>query len=597
MTILSSLMKAYGRLPDAPPPGYSFEGIGFVISLDEDGNVVNVIDCREGDGKKAKPKLMLVPQPAKRTNGINPSFLWDKASYVLGVSTDTNIHSVGEDETDPGVADRTAKETKRAADNHRAFVDWHQELIGESEDPGLKAFKLFLHSWNPERFTDLGWPDEMKGQNIVFALEADRLKGIYLHDREAAKALWQQASSGVEKTEVCLVTGERGVIARLHRSVKGVSDARSSGASLVSFNEDAFESYGRKQGENAPVSEDAAFAYTTALNCFLKKDSGHRLQIGDASTVFWADASDRVVAEEAEALFSMMFEADEMNGSYEQVETSRIRAKLDLIRNGVVLEEVDPRLSNGVDFYILGLSPNSARVSVRFFYVNDIGDFARNYQQFVADTRIDPPPRDGYPPLQRYLRETAVLRKPENIMPNLAGEWMRSILTGTNYPLTLMSSVLGRIRADGNINPLRVGILKAVLVRNFKRENTPVAFDPTNTNRGYLLGRLFAVYEKIQTAALGREINATIKDKFYGSASAQPRKVFHVIERGASNHLSKLGKLMPGYRVTLEKEVSAIMDLMTPGQNPFPVSLSAEEQALFALGYYHQRNEFFKKKS
>lgn len=574
MTILASLASAYDRLPDAPPFGYSAEKIGVVVGLNADGSVANVTDWRDGEGKKARPRLMQVPQPVKRTAGIAPNFLWDKTSYVLGV---------------------TAGEGKRTAEEHRAFVERHLEEIGESDDPGLHAFALFLKGWTPEQFAEPCWQEEMKDQNVVFALESDRRANIFLHDRPAAKALWARVSGGKGgEAQICLVSGNRGSVARLHPSIKGVWGAQSSGAALVSFNLDAFTSYSHEQGDNAPVSEAAAFAYTTVLNRFLEKDSGHRIQIGDASTVFWADATE--MAEDAEALFAAYVDSAEDAKVEEKTGAKRIRVQLAQIREGKPLETVEPKLAKGVRFYVLGLAPNAARLSVRFFYTDDFGDLTRHYQNFISDMRIEPPPpRDPYPPLWRYLLETAVLGKRENVTPNLAGEWMRAILSGTRYPLTLMSSVLTRIRADGDINALRAGILKALLIRNFNREKTPVALDPGNKNKGYLLGRLFSVYEQVQTAALGTKVNATIKDKFYGSASAQPRKVFHLLESGSANHLSKVGKQKPGYRVVLEKQVAAIMDLMEPGEDPFPASLSAEEQALFGLGYYHQRNEFFKK--
>lgn len=574
MTILSSLAKAYERLPNAPPFGYSSEKIGVVVDLNEDGTVASVTDWREGEGRKARPRAMLVPQPVKRTAGIAPNFLWDKTSYVLGV---------------------TAGEGRRTADEHLAFVERHIEEIGDSDDPGLRAFTLFLKSWLPEQFIAPLWQEEMKDQNVAFTLESDRRANLFLHDRPAAKSLWERLSAQESgEPQICLVRGEPGAVARLHPSIKGVWGAQSSGAALVSFNLDAFTSYDHEQGDNAPISEAAAFAYTTALNRFLEKDSGHRIQIGDASTVFWADASKLAAAEEAEAMFAVVFDAAEDRQLEEKIGAKRIHERLEQIRKGVPLEEVEPDLED-VQFYVLGLAPNAARLSVRFFYSGSFGDLTRHYQKFVSDMRIEPPPRDPFPPLWRYLRETAVLGKSENVAPNLAGEWMRAILSGTYYPLTLLSSVLTRIRADGDINALRAGILKALLVRNFKREKTPVAFDPTNENKGYLLGRLFAVYEHIQTAALGTKVNATIKDKFYGSASAQPRKVFHLLESGSANHLSKIGKQKPGYKVVLEKQVGAIMELMSPGNDPFPTSLAAEEQALFGLGYYHQRNDFFKK--
>ena len=570
MSILASLARAYERLPDAPPFGFSSEKIGFVISLNADGSVANVSDLRAGEGKKKTARQMLVPQPVKRTAGISPNTFWDKTSYVLGV---------------------TAGEGKRTAEEHAAFVQRHLDMLAGADDAGLLALRQFLRQWTPDQFAAPLWPDDMKDQNVVFALESERRTDGMLHDRPAAKALWARVSAeGDSAARICLVTGEPGPVARLHPSIKGVWGAQSSGAALVSFNLDAFTSYGHEQGDNAPVSEAAAFAYTTALNRFLEKGSRHRIQIGDASVVFWADASDQAAADTAESLFSAFVDpvADDAAA------TKEVGIQLARIRNGEQLHDIAPKLETGVRFHVLGLAPNAARLSIRFFFADSFGALTRNYQRFVADMRVEPAPRDGYPPLWRYLRETAVLGKSENIPPNLAGEWMRAILTDGRYPMTLLSTVLMRIRADGEVNALRAGILKAILVRNYQRE-APVALDPDNTDRGYLLGRLFAVYEQVQTAALGTKVNATIKDKFYGSASAQPRKVFAVLEKGSANHLSKVGKQSPGRRVNLEKAIGGIMALMEPGSDPFPASLSAEEQALFGLGYHHQRNDFFKK--
>jgi CRISPR-associated protein Csd1 len=570
MSILASLVRAYDRLPNAPPFGFSSEKIGFLISLNEDGTVANVTDLREGEGKKKQVPAMLVPQPVKRTAGISPNFLWDKTSYVLGV---------------------TAAEGKRTADEHAAFIKRHSETFEGTDDAGLKALLAFLRQWTPAQFTAPVWPEEMKDQNVAFTLESDRHAKMWVHQRPAAKALWARvAAEGDSAAQICLVTGNSAPVARLHPSIKGVWGAQSSGAALVSFNLDAFTSYGHEQGDNAPVSEAAAFAYTTALNRFLERDSGHRVQIGDASTVFWADASDIAAAEDAESLFAAFIDP----ATDDAAATKTIGIQLERIRKGEPLRDIAPKLAENVRFFVLGLAPNAARLSIRFYFEDDFGILAKNYQQFVGDMRIDPPPRDAYPPLWRYLSELAVLGKRENVPPNLAGEWMRSILAGTHYPLTLLSSTLMRIRSDGEVNALRVGILKAVLNRNYNRE-VPVAFDPDNRNKGYLLGRLFAAYEQAQTAALGSKVNSTIKDKFYGSASAQPRKVFAMLESGSANHLSKVGKQSPGRRVNLEKLIGGIMDGMDAGNDPFPASLPAEDQALFGLGYYHQKNEFFKK--
>jgi CRISPR-associated protein Csd1 len=574
MSALASLVRAYDRLAErgeVPPFGYSLQNIGFVISLDKDGAPAGKpIDLRSGNGKKREPRIMAVPQPVKRTSGIAPNFLWDKSSYVLGV---------------------TAGAGKRLADEHAAFAEMHRAALEETKDEGLAAILKFLGHWTPEKFVELEWPDEMKDQNVVFALERERLANVMVHDRPEAQTLWARLSAEGEKFEsVCLVTGERSPISRLHPSIKGVWGAQTAGASIVSFNLDAFSSFGKDQGFNAPTSERAAAAYTTMLNRYLAKGSRHRIQIGDASTVFWADASDTEDAEMAQDIFAAFFAIDE------EVESAKVGAILEKIRAGRPAADIQPDLpKEGVRFYVLGLSPNAARISVRFYLEDDFGEIARRYLAHLERMRIDPPPKDAMPSMWRLLIETAVLRKSENIQPNLAGEWMRAILTGAPYPRSLLSSVIMRLRADHDVNALRVAILKSVLLSHNPERKAPVSLDPDCRDRGYLLGQLFAIYEQVQSAALGG-VNASITDKFYGAASAQPRRVFHLLDKNAKPHLAKIGKEKPGYRINLEKQIGAIMEGMSPGDDPFPAQLATESQALFALGYYHQRNKFFRGK-
>ncbi|MEC9435126.1 MAG: type I-C CRISPR-associated protein Cas8c/Csd1 [Pseudomonadota bacterium] len=570
MSVLASLVRAYHRLPDAPPFGFSTEKIGFCISLNADGSVAEFLDLRDTD-KRRSPRPLLVPRAVKRTVAIAPNFLWDKSAYVLGV---------------------TAGEGRRTADEHAAFRDRHREWLGGSQDEGLIALLRFLDAWMPESFAPPLWPQDALDQNIVFALEKER-RERYLHDRPAARALWDRlGADDAGAPSRCLVTGELAPAARLHPSVKGVWGAQSSGASLVSFNLDAFTSYGHEQGENAPVSEAAAFAYATVLNRYLETGGDHRIQIGDASVVFWADASDAAVAQDAEFCFNAFVDPAAEDASA----TERIGLQLERIRQGQRLAEVAPRLAEGVRFHVIGFAPNAARLSIRFAWEDDFGRLTENYQRFLADTAVSPPPRDGFPPLWRWLAELAAQGKRENVPPSLAGDWMRAILAGTPYPLTLLTLTVARIRADGRLDALRAGMMRAVLARNYRRE-VPVALDPECDDRGYLLGRLFAVYEEIQRAALGGQVNATVRDKFYGSASATPRKVFSALDRGSANHVQKLRKLNPGRAVNLEKLLASIAERMSPGADPFPVSLPLAEQALFGLGYYHQRSDFFRKRS
>ncbi|MGJ0393557.1 MAG: type I-C CRISPR-associated protein Cas8c/Csd1 [Methylocystis sp.] len=567
MSALASLVRAYERMEDAPPFGYSAEKIGFLISLREDGTVANVTDLREGEGKKKTTRLMPVPASFKRP-GITPKafFLWDNSAYVLGVS---------------------GSDGKDGAARLAAFRERHQRDLSTTDDPGLKALLAFLNWWTPEDFDRFGWPTEMKDQNIVFALESDRLARIHIHDRPAARALWARiCDAGDRPASACLITGERAPVARLHPAIKGVWGAQSSGASLVSFNLDAFNSYGHEQGDNAPVSEAAAFAYTTALNRFLERDSGHRLQIGDASTVYWADASS-AHAPEVEGLFAALLgEVDET------AEARKIAAILDAVRQGRPIDTLTPDLPPDVRFFVLGLSPNAARLSVRFYIEDDFGEIAKRYLQHIERMRIEPPPREAALSMRRMLIETASQRKSENIPPLLAGEWLRAILTGAPYPLSLLATVLMRLRVDHDVNARRVAMLKAVLIRNFRME-APVALDPENDDPGYLLGRLFATYEYAQTQALGGNVNATIRDQYYGTASATPRSVFPLLQRKATHHLSKLRKEKPGLAVKLDRKIGEICEHAN-ADSLFPPTLNPRRQALFAIGYYHQRNDFFR---
>lgn len=407
--------------------------------------------------------------------------------------------------------------------------------------------------------------------------------------------LWARLCSEGEKSQAaCLVTGEHGPVARLHPAIKGVWGAQSSGASLVSFNIDAFTSYGHEQGDNAPVSEAAAFAYTTALNHFLERDSGHRVQIGDASTVFWADASDAAAATDAEDIFAALLGINDVN---EKVEAKKVGAILDAIRQGRPVADLKPGLPQGVRFHVLGLSPNAARLSVRFYIEGDFGEIATRYLTHIERTRLDPPPKEDAPSIRRLLIETTSpksQKRSENIPPNLAGEWLRAILTGAPYPLTLLSTLLMRLRADHDVNALRAAVLKSVLICNFDLE-APVSLDPENRDSGYLLGRLFATYEYAQSQALGGNVNATIRDQYYGTASATPRAVFPLLQRKATHHLSRLRKDKPGLATNLDRKIGEIFELAEP-ESMFMPTLSAQRQALFAVGYYHQRNDFYRRK-
>lgn len=367
MSLLAALVRAYDRLPGAPPFGYSTEKIGFCVVLNPDGSVSHVEDLRDTD-KRRSPRMLMVPQAKKRTVGIDPNVLWDKTAYVLGV---------------------TAGDGRRTAEEHAAFREKHLEWLADTEDAGLLALRRFLEGWTPDQFAPPAWEEDCRGQTLVFRLSSEY---GFLHDRPAARELWRRiGAEGASGPQICLVTGEAAPVARLHPSIKGVWGAQSSGASLISFNLDAFTSYGHDQGDNAPVSEAAAFAYTTALNHVLA-DKAHRLQLGDASTVFWADAENLEIAEEANRWAAAMFGSRARSGADEAIAERKILDKLLAMRDGIPLATIAPDLANGMRFHVLGLSPNAARLSVRFYWEDSFGVLAEHYAAYLRDIAMKPAP-------------------------------------------------------------------------------------------------------------------------------------------------------------------------------------------------------------
>lgn len=591
MTILQALDGYYARMAargEAEMPGWSREKFGWCVVIDGEGAVVAVQDLRDLTGKKPAPKFYEVPSGGKRTSGVAANFLWDKSAYSLG---------------------RTAGEGKRTAQEHADFVQKNLARIAGVEDPGLLAFGHFLKKWRPEQFDAAPFSPEMLDANILFRFAGD---SCYLHERPAARALVMVAeeSAGKVPGDHCLVTGVRGRSAVLHPTIKGVDGGQTSGSSLVSFNLDAFTSYGKEQGANAPTSEAAAFRYGAALNRLLTRGGPNRVSraIGDATTIFWADAS-AATPGEADALDDWFGEAMEPKDS---TEAAKVADELQAIAAGRPLPEINPSLSPGTRFHVLGLAPNAARLSVRFWISDTFEAFATRLAQHHADLAIEPKPAGwgGAPAVGRLLvRTTALGEKFENIPPLLAGEVMRAVLSGTDYPRTLLSAILMRLRA-GDPGPDQAGrardigwhaaVLRAVLFRRQRRERRdphireegeiPVALKRDHNSSGYQLGRLFAVYELAQIAALGRNVNATIRDKYFGGAAATPAGVFPLVITNGQNHLAKARKTNPGWAFLIERELEEIVGRFDPVfPHTLPRALRLEDQAEFAIGYYHQR--------
>ena len=610
--ILASLARYYRRLaaekdemgnPKVPPYGFSEEKIGWILVLDKEGRLKTAVPNLTAD-KKPQPKLMSVPRPEKRTSGIKPNFLWDKTAYALGVEANKNK------------AEAKEKPFTSSEKTFDAFKQYHLNLLQNSDDEGLQALCRFLQNWQPAHFAAENLPSEMLDANIAFSLEKPT---ALIHKREAAQTLWAGCLKSDEALEgLCLISGDTAPIARLHPAIKGVFGGQSSGGSIISFNKEAFASFGKEQGANAPVSEQSAFAYTTALNYLLRPENGHSLiigldriraalrvakkqnesqdfdkrpSIGNTSTVFWAEADDNATAQAAEGFFAQVFTPPD-----DEQESAKVFNVLEQMSKGRPLQEIAPELSANTRFYILGLAPNAARISVRFWLDTTFGQLAENLAQHWQDLAIEPCAWKTPPSIWRLLLQTAVLGKSENISPVLAGEMTRAVICGTPYPLSLLSQLITRIRADGDVNGLRVAMMKAVLQRRFRKgfieEGVPMSLNNESPNRAYLLGRLFAVLERIQYQALG-ELNAGIADRYYGSASAVPFSVFPRLLSGAKHHLSRLRKDKAGMAVNLDKDLGEIIAKLP---ETFPRHLSIDEQGRFAIGYYHQKQSYFAKK-
>jgi CRISPR-associated protein Csd1 len=580
MTILQALNSYYDRMGDEVPLFYSEENISFALVLNPDGDVVDVNDVRDTNDKKLVPKKIAVPY-GERTSGVSSNLLWDKSAYVFGV---------------------TAGNDKRTAQEHADFKNIHVQLLADTEDDGLRAIKRFLEKWSQDQFETFShFREDMKDANFVFRLDGEL---GYIHDRPAARRLMTETLLKRENGGLqCLVTGQIGGAAISHRTIKGVWGGQTSGAKLVSFNLDSAISYQKLQSLNAPVSASVTAGYGIALNRMLSKGSANRIQVGDTTTVFWADASGSGGGEAADAADE--WAADALDPRTDRQEARGVKDQLEAVAKGLPVAELSTsKIDPGTKFYILGLAPNAARLSVRFWYDGTFGDLERRIREHWQDMAIIPPPKFWPPSSWHLLIETAAQHDSKNIPPLLGGELMRAILNGTRYPRSLMFAILIRIRAEQstkdqngrsieNVSPMRAAILRGILARECrlesKQEEVPMALDEHYTNTAYRLGRWFAELEAIQQHALPG-LNATIRDRFYGSASSAPARTFPVLIRNAMNHLASLRK--DGKAGGHEKRLEAIIAGVDQG---LPRTLRLEDQARFAIGYYHQRAERFTK--
>jgi len=581
--ILETLHSLHGRLEKdpsygLPPAGYSIQKITFKVVLHPDGRLFSIEDARLPSEGRLRPQLVLVPGETKDPgSGLNPCFLWDKSAYLLGFEAD---------------------ETKRARapKAFAAFRDRHLALRGKINSPEFAAVCDFLSSWEPSRASQFPVLEEAAATGFgCFQILGST---GWVHEEPAIASWWQAkilAEPPSEAVGECLVTGDVVPIARTHPKIKGVAGTQGAGAPLVGFNASAFESYGRDQSHNAPVGEEAARRYAGALNALIDgpKSPKHRAKLGELTVAFWTEQPSPV-----EDIFARFIaEGDpsiDLEESQDEALRARLKAFLEALRKGRSAFGEFDAAAEQTPFYLLGLAPNIGRVSVRFFHRSSVADLLENLHRHHRDIELDRRPAGGnrpgdpeFPSPTLLLGQTA--RESKDIPPVLVGPLLAAIVGGGPYPAGLFTAVVRRIRADRDLTYPRLCVVKGYLNRNHQLGVT-MSLDKERRDPAYRLGRLFAALEKTQKDALGEGLNATIRDSYYGSASATPAVVFPRLLRLYQHHLSHLEG---GWRVNRERLVQEVLGPL----EGFPAHFGLVDQGLFALGYYHQMRDFYTKQN
>jgi CRISPR-associated protein Csd1 len=580
--IINALTKYYEILADdeksgIPLYGYSSAPVGFALNISSEGELLDVIPLKvkSENSKKLVTRQMIVPEQTKRAVNISSNFMCDNSTYVLG------IDSKGK--------------PKRSKDAFIAFKELHNKVLSCANGQAAKAILAFLDNWKVDEAMQHptlkdSLEEILEGSNLVFRLDGEI---GYIHNDLEIKRLWEEYNSKAvdDKIGQCLITGENTSIARLHPNIKKVKNAQAMGASIVSFNASAYESYGKTQSYNSPIGKYAAFAYTTVLNHMLSSQK-QRIQVGDATTVFWAESPEDIYTDLAAELFDPSSIQDEKESKNEHKRDTEIEELVkDVLlkaKSGIKINDLDGKVNVQTKFYILGLSPNASRISIRFFHSDSFGGFLEKTAQHYKDMEIVKEFENNPTniPIWRMLLET-VSPKSSNkeATPLLAGEIMRSIISGGLYPASFYNAIMLRVRTDTEIrvNYIRASIIKAYLSRKarmtkskYLEEVLTVSLNEQTTNNAYLLGRLFAILEKTQRDAG----NETIRARYFTSACTTPGAVFPILLRLAQHHISKAE-----FGFANDKKIEAIVNQI----DKFPSHLTLEDQGLFSLGYYQQR--------
>lgn len=569
--ILQALVREYEKLLEkdlVPEIGWCQANVSYAIDLKEDGTIKEIHSLKTDEmiGKKQvwKPVKKSVPEMVTRSSGVLANFLCDNAKYFLGI--DSN-----------GTNDRMMECFQAAKEKHIA-------LLKDIDEPIARAICNFFLSWDPKiarenYYVDEKWDELNDGGNIIFCIGTDEAQ-----ENIKIKETWNNniKQAGKDKKGICLVTGEKTEIARIHRGIKGVPGAQSSGAALVSFNAPAFESYCKEQSYNAPVGKYAEFAYTTALN-YLLENRDKTFQIGDSMIVFWAENGNEAYQD----TFSFV-----MNPHTDNEE--QIQRVFDALKKSRYIDINDIKMDLDQKFYILCLAPNAARLSVRFFYQNSFGDILNNIDKHYKRMEVIKPSwvEQKYLSIYGMLRETVNQNsKDKTPVPTMAAMVLQSILSGNRYPESLYINTLIRIRSEnGNVTWGRAAIIKAFLIKNYKwkeGENYMELVDISKEENSFILGRVFAVLEAIQKKA-NPTVGITIKDQYFNSACATPAVIFPILIKLKNSHIKKVER---EYGVIIKNSYEKKLGILLLHFKEFPKQLTLEEQGQFILGYYHQRYE------
>lgn len=578
--ILQALVQYYESLAEkgkVSKAGWCQAKVSHAIELNEDGTVKAIISLKQeverGKKKMWVPQNLVVPEMVTRSSGIAANFLCDNAKYMLGIDPDEG--------------------NSRVRECFLAAKERHQSILETLDGSMAKAICRYFEHWEPEKAREHSavkehWEELNEGGNLIFSM-----RGQDAQDDEEIQQIWEeQRNQGAEGQKgICLVTGQKTEIARIHRGIKGVPGAQSSGAALVSFNAPAFESYGKEQSYNAPVGTYAEFAYTTALN-YLLDQREFRFPLGDSMVVFWAESGE----EAYQTTFLSWLNPQTDN----QEEMKKVFGNL---QRGLRVDLEDIQLNPDQNFYILCLAPNAARLSVRFFYQNSFGMIMKNLAAHYKRMEIVKPSWEDqeYLGIRRMLDDTVNQKSREKSpIPNMAAMVLQAVLSDARYPESLYADTLIRIRAEqGNVKYGRAAIIKAFLTknRNWKEGDNSMGLNEKCEEPAYVLGRLFAVLESVQKDA-NPGINATIRDRYFNSACASPASVFPILIKLKNSHMRKIERENGGAKVYYEKLLTELMGKleMTESGGGFPKQLSLENQGKFMLGYYHQMQKKYEKK-